>query len=389
MITLLAVLALLAVACGQSTTSDTSTAELPEALASTEQAASEVEEAEPEERLDRVLVAARDTVAASPLWIADAEGFFEANGLEVEFIPVTDASELTANLIRFEAQVVVESVATAVARADVSRADISLISYLDATVATTGERGAIVLVAPADVSWSGCDLIGRRVGVSSLTSLETIALREMVENSPCAGGVTVENADGTDADNPVDTAANEVEDSAADAEEASVPESVPGVEIVVLDASTQKLQLANGEIDAGVFTDPNTTRLLRENEDADVPVRIVANLDLELCRSQRCPISAAVAANSWLENSPDVSRRFTESINETIDWIRENDFEYRAALVDCCALTAQDASDIPAPNFVGREGDLNEELGLVVDILIDQGRIEDPNIADRITQAAG
>ena len=111
LLALLTLLALVATACSQQNTAVTA-GEAPESLASTEESEQQVAE-QTGPALDRLIVAARGDINASPLWIADAEGFFEDNGLEVDFLPVTDADELAATMRQNLAQVAVESSATA------------------------------------------------------------------------------------------------------------------------------------------------------------------------------------------------------------------------------------------------------------------------------------
>ena len=375
-----ALLALVATACAGQTTAGTA-GDAPESLASTEGVEAEVTTTT-EVRLDRVVVVARDDISSSPLWIADSEGFFAANGIEVVFRPVTNAAELTSVLSRSEAQVAVDSSATAIFRAERFLADISIVAYLEATQIGISEaaRGTMTLVAPAinaGDGWTGCDLVGQRIGVDSLTSLQTIALREMFLDSPCGNGegLDVSPADTADEGAPAD------QDASIDEEEAEI---IGGnIELIELDAVSLKVALQNGDVDAGVFAEPNTSRLLRENESGniDVPVALVANLDQALCDGRRCPTSVAVAANSWAESNPDVVRRFNLAINQSIEWIGNNEFDYRAALVSCCALTTNDASDIPKPNLIGREGELLVDLPRIVDVLVDQGVITNSDVA--------
>ena len=127
LLALITLLALVATACSQQNTA-VAAGEAPESLASTEESEQQVVE-ETGPALDRLIVAARGDINASPLWIADAEGFFEDNGLEVDFLPVTDADELAATMRQNLAQVAVESSATALNRIANNRADISLIAY--------------------------------------------------------------------------------------------------------------------------------------------------------------------------------------------------------------------------------------------------------------------
>lgn len=371
LLALLTLLALVATACSQQNTAVTA-GEAPESLASTEESEQQVAE-QTGPALDRLIVAARGDINASPLWIADAEGFFEDNGLEVDFLPVTDADELAATMRQNLAQVAVESSATALNRIANNRADISLIAYVDSTNGAEASRATISLVA-ADITdpnttWTGCDLVGRRIGVDSTTSLQAIALREMLRNSDCADTPVL---DGSPQPVPAETG----EDS--DAEQGE-EEQVEALELVEVDAVSLKGALQERTLDGGVFAEPNTTRLLRENEtgEKDVPVGIVANLDRELCGTNRCANSVVVASNTWIDNNDEVASRFNAAIEQSIQWILGNELEYRAALVSCCALNTLDASDIPKPNFVGNDADFFSEVDPIIDVLVAQGKVTD------------
>ena len=371
LLALLTLLALVATACSQQNTAVTA-GEAPESLASTEESEQQVAE-QTGPALDRLIVAARGDINASPLWIADAEGFFEDNGLEVDFLPVTDADELAATMRQNLAQVAVESSATALNRIANNRADISLIAYVDSTNGAEASRATISLVA-ADITdpnttWTGCDLVGRRIGVDSTTSLQAIALREMLRNSDCADTPVL---DGSPQPVPAETG----EDSDAQQGE---EEQVEALELVEVDAVSLKGALQERTLDGGVFAEPNTTRLLRENEtgEKDVPVGIVANLDRELCGTNRCANSVVVASNTWIDNNDEVASRFNAAIEQSIQWILGNELEYRAALVSCCALNTLDASDIPKPNFVGNDADFFSEVDPIIDVLVAQGKVTD------------
>ena len=103
----------------------------------------------------------------------------------------------------------------------------------------------------------------------------------------------------------------------------------------------------------------------------------MANLDEELCGAARCANSVVVASNSLLDNNGELVGRFSQAIDDSIDWIIDNELEYRAALVSCCALSTSDASDIPKPNFVGSEGDLFADITPIIEVLAAQGKIAD------------
>ena len=376
LLALLTLLALVATACSQQNAAVTA-GEAPESLASTEESEQQVAE-QTGPALDRLIVAARGDINASPLWIADAEGFFEDNGLEVDFLPVTDADELAATMRQNLAQVAVESSATALNRIANNRADISLIAYVDSTNGAEASRATISLVA-ADITdpnttWTGCDLVGRRIGVDSTTSLQAIALREMLRNSDCADTPVLDGSP-----QPVPAETGEDSDAEQGEEEQVEEEQVEALELVEVDAISLKGALQERTLDGGVFAEPNTTRLLRENEtgEKDVPVGIVANLDQELCGTNRCANSVVVASNTWIDNNEEVASRFNAAIEQSIQWILGNELEYRAALVSCCALNTLDASDIPKPNFVGNDADFFSEVDPIIDVLVAQGKVTD------------
>ena len=379
LIAFVALFALVATACSQqgvaTDTVDTQdTGDVPDALASTEDVEAE--------SLDRLVVAARGDINASPLWIADSLGFFEDRGIEVDFLPVTDADDLAQTMNQGLAQVAVESSATALGRISNDFADISFIAYIDGTNGGTGDRGTISLVAPTAaggaVDWTGCDLVGQRIGVDSTTSLQAIALREMLRNSECSDTPVVDgDIDGATALPSDEVSAEDDLDLDVEGSEADGPSEV--LELVEVDAVSLKGALQTGALDAGVFAEPNTTRLLRESNAGtiEVLVDIVANLDEELCGAARCANSVVVASNSLLDNNGELVGRFSQAIDDSIDWIIDNELEYRAALVSCCALSTSDASDIPKPNFVGSEGDLFADITPIIEVLAAQGKIAD------------
>ena len=422
LIALLALLGLIATACAGGTGS-TNAGDAPAAVPFDEESDDATTTTAPQ--LDRLVIAARNDINASPLWIADSEGFFEANGIEVQFLPVTDASDLAGSLLANRAQVVVDSSSTAIRRVAGVGAGISLISYLESTTLSTSTgRGTMSLVASLDdgittlnndgeqeLEWEGCSLVGKVIGVDSFVSLQAIALREMLAQSECsdtpvfedgirAGTSTlIPDADessesdtdqGSDTDTDQDSDNDTDQDSDVEQDAALAPENI--VQFVELDAVSLKLALKTDgsdpsiqRVDAGVFAEPNTTRLLRENEsdDAVAKVGVVANLDRQLCNSfaRRCASTVVVANNTWLERSPDVARRFNDSVAEAINWISRNDVDYRAALVSCCAISPSDASDIPTPNFVGASGDLAADLEQIVNVLERLGKIDEGSVS--------
>jgi ABC-type nitrate/sulfonate/bicarbonate transport system substrate-binding protein len=177
----------------------------------------------------------------------------------------------------------------------------------------------------------GCDLEGKRVGVDSLSSLTAVAIREMVARDGC---------------DPLSVA------------------------FILGDSPSHLEGLETGDLDAAALLDPYTARALRTD------YRIIANLDNELCPDYgRCPISIVVADSDWAAANDEVLARFVKALDVAMLWIRTNELRYRAELVTCCALTADDAADVRVPNFVGERRHLPSDMLRLVDILIAQNRV--------------
>lgn len=281
--------------------------------------------------IDRVVVAARGSIDASPLWVADSEGFFAAENLDIDFAPGSEEIALFQSLVNGEADVAVVSASSAVRRAMFDGDELEFITYLDGTLGGRDEvRGTMSLVARSEELSAGCDLEDTRIGVDSIYSLSAVAIREMVKRDGC--------------------------DPAT-------------IDFVIGDSTLHLQQLEVGDIDASALIDPYTSRALRDD------YAVVANLDNELCPDYgRCPISMVVAARDWAEANPEVVERFQKALDAAMFWIRQNELPYRAELVSCCALTADDASDIVVPDFVGERRSLEGDLPRLLSILVSQGQ---------------
>lgn len=336
----LVVLCLLAAACGGTTQTESGSGDTAgPALSFTDESSTTTESI----RRDEVVVAARGSIDASPLWVADSEGFFASDRLDISFAPGSDEVALFQELVTGEADVAVVSVSSAVRRAMFDGDELEFITYLDGTQGGRDVgRGTMSLVANDDSISTGCDLEGARVGVESIYALTAVAIREMVKRDECDPST---------------------------------------VEFVFADSTTHLQQLESGELDAAAFIDPYTARALRAEH------QVVANLDNELCPDYgRCPISMVVAARDWAEANPEVVERFQSSLDAAMFWIRQNELAYRAELVSCCALTADDASDIVVPDFVGERRSLDGDLPRLLAILASQGQAMPGDMDDELSR---
>lgn len=292
---------------------------------------------------DRIVVAARGSIDASPLWVADSEGFFEGADLDIDFAPVSEELDLFYSLRDGDAQVAVVSASSALRRVIFDGDELEFVAYLDGTQGGRGDaRGTMSLVELGRNISSGCDLETLKVGVDSLSDLAAAAVREMVFRDGC---------------------------------------DWRQVEFVIGDSASHLTNLTEGELDAAALLDPYTSRAIREDG------RIAANLDNELCPDYgRCPIFIVVADRDWAEANPAILKRFLDTLDDAMFWIRQNSLAYRAELVSCCALNADDASEIQIPDFVGERRSLEGDLPRLLDILVSQGQVNPTNIEDELTR---
>ncbi len=135
---------------------------------------------------DPIVVAARGSIDASPLWVADSEGFFAAENLDINFAPNADENALFQALVNGEADLAVVSASSAVRRAMFDGDQLEFITYLDGTQGGRDDvRGTMSLIATTRSVTRGCGLEGKRVGVDSVYSLGAVALREMLKRGGC------------------------------------------------------------------------------------------------------------------------------------------------------------------------------------------------------------
>lgn len=341
---LLCVAALFASSCGQAevnTAGDSSSTTAPDALASAEGIEEDTTTTSAAER-PTIRIAARGNLDASAIWIADIEDFFATSGVEVDFRPAEDQGQLIEAMAAGEIDVAVISSANAISRISDDGVDLRFLVYLDGTRgAFEDERGSLSLVAPEDAGLTdGCDLEGKRIGVDSRRSISAVAIRSMISDAGC---------------DPL------------------------AARLVVDDAESLMDQLELGQIQAAALAEPYTTRALRRDN------AIAFNLDNALCPDHgSCPLSVVVGRAEWIDEHPDAARKFVRAIHRTIEWIDDNELQYRADLVRCCALTPEDAGEIHIPNFIGDERDLRQDLGRLARLLLAQGIVDDRTLDESL-----
>jgi len=332
---------------------------------------------------DVVTVAALGTIDSSPVWIAESERLFEEQGIEVEFVAVSEADEVVEALLQGRADAIAIA-PTPIIKAVAAGEDLRIVNYLNATSPeSTRHSMTLITTAEAEVV-DGCDLAGLRVGVDNADSLVALAISEMILNAECDAGAETDGF----VEEPTEEG-DDVEDTAADADESpeeTQPEEpteaelearaaaalarLESAEFVEASLGDQLDLLERGDVDVvGVF-EPYTTQA------SALGFVEVANLDQELCPGlNRCPVGVIAMRDEWVDNNADVASRFNIAINKAMLWMESRQTEYRAELVACCGIGAEDAAGIRIPDWIGDVGALETDLPRLVDVLDRQGRL--------------
>ena len=324
---LFVILALIATACGNGSSTDTAattTSDAPSTIAFEDSGISTTTA----QQFEVVSVAARNSIETSPLWIADSRGLFAKYGIEIRYLPVSDEGAVVGSMISDEARIGMLSATAVVEGLRSLPGDLfEPLVYVSGTdIRADSGRGAMSLVAASGKTiTSGCDLVGQSVAVRGFITTPAIAVREMVRNDGC---------------DPAE------------------------VTLVVSNAEQTLNRLAQGEVAAAATLDPLTAQALRSSNS------VIANLDAELCPGYGvCPLSLAVVDIDWATNNPELAEGFRRAMHEAISWIRVNEIDYRAELVQCCSVDVNDATETAIPNFVGVGRSLDSDLARLQDVV--------------------
>ena len=288
-----------------------------------------------------VSVAALGTIDSSPVWVAVSRGFFDELGIEVDFLPASELSDVTNLLLDGSAEVVALPSA-AVVRLASEGEPVRIVHYLNSTSGDATRHSMTLVQGASQGLETGCDLVGKRVGVDTKDSLVTLAIREMVSNDGC---------------NPA------------------------RVSLVSASLGDQLDLLDEGDVDAIGLFEPYTARANRREFSQ------VANLDRELCPGlQRCPVGILATTDAWGDENSELLADFNVAVGRAMLWMESNETPYRASLMECCGITADDAADIRVADWVGNVAALEADLTRLIDVMDRQNELtRRPDIAELLS----
>lgn len=260
---------------------------------------------------------------ALPLQVANAQGFFQANNLEVTLTKAANISDLPNTLGRqFDMAL---GTATDLIRAGAAGLDVVQVS---GNTVSTKDNPFVRVVVPADKGIAGFgDLGGKTVGSPTLSGVIHV------------GTLFTAKSQGAD------------------------PASIKGVE-----APSPALpdQLKGGRVDAVEALEPFASQLTKAgNVSIGDPFSAIGD-----------PLATNfyVAKGDWAKQNGQVVQRFVKAMEQAVDFIEKNPEEARRILQEYTELPAPVAATVPLPTF---DFDIRkEDLDKWVKVLREIGQFE-------------
>ena len=273
--------------------------------------------------LTELRVAYVPAVTTLPLHVAQAQGYFEDNGIEATLTEAANISDIPAALGRqFD---ITLGTATDLLRA--GNAGVDLVQISGNTI-DTEENPFVQLIVPADSGITDVtQLEGRTVGSPTLSGVIHVAVLHWLQ------------------------------------EEGVDPSTVTGVQVPPPNLPDQ---LNAGQIDAAEALEPFATQLLaNDNVSLGDPF---ASIGLPLATN------FWMAQGEWARSNPDVVAGYVDALEQAVAFIESNPEEARSVLQDYTNFPPQIAETVPLPTY-----DLEirvEDLATWADVLMGLGELE-------------
>lgn len=278
--------------------------------------------------LTPVSIALVKVAGSAPVFIADQEGFFEAEGLDVTIREVPGPAAVAAlqngevQFASLGATVVVNAVAQGI--------PLTVVSGRTQTAQTEETDDTWVMVMPDSGISSAADLDGLTVGTQTLTSQNTLM-----------GRVAVDDLGG---------------DS----------ESIQFVDVPMPDLMAA---LRSDSIQAAMASEPFVTGMEAAGAER------LFGIGYNAFPSEPAPIGVIATQQSYAAENADIVAAFTRAFAAAVDWANEDEERLRAALPDLVGLPAENADAMILPTYTTTvtESGMND----LIDALVAQGFIEE------------
>jgi NitT/TauT family transport system substrate-binding protein len=282
-----------------------------------------------------VRVATLPAVTPMILDVAQQEGFFEDNGLDVEITQSTDLGTFIPALGR-QYDVVMSTPSDFLAAADRGFDVKALPGAFVAEVDGFDDPG-VVSSGAASIE----ELEGKKIGTNSLTGLQYISLVKSLD------------------------------DAGVEAELVQVP------------FPSMVDQLTKGQVDAVAVAEPWRSQLLQDSANKSLFVPPLQALGLD-----SAPTAWYTTSGEWLGDHEDFTARWEKSMSAAMDWIADpaNEDAFRQILVDKLKLAPEQAAlvELPAYQLELSSDDLDAYVDLLAGADQFEGGGDDLDTADLI-----
>jgi len=233
-------------------------------------------EAEGTSGLTTLSVGIMPIVDTAPIWLGKEQGFFEAEGLDLDIQTTTGGAAAVPGVVSGDFDFAFGNVVSVMVAND-KGLGIELVSNGNSTTGdTSSDFGAVVVPADSDIQ-DAADLAGKTVSVNNLSNIGDTTIRKLVEN---AGGDH---------------------------------ESIKFVEIPFPDAPAA---IESGQVDAAWILDPFLTQTVENG------ARVIAYNFAETHPS--LDISGYFTTSSYIEENPEVVEQFTRAMKKSLEYAQEN-----------------------------------------------------------------
>ncbi|MBD7995513.1 ABC transporter substrate-binding protein [Arthrobacter sp. Sa2CUA1] len=242
-------------------------------------------------------------VDTAPIWLGKEQGFFEAEGLDLDIQTTTGGAAAVPGVVSGDFDFAFGNVVSVMVAND-KGLDIELVSNGNSTTGdTSSDFGAVVVPAGSDIQ-SAADLAGKTVSVNNLSNIGDTTIRKLVEN---AGGDQ---------------------------------ESIKFVEIPFPDAPAA---VESGQVDAAWILDPFLTQTVENG------ARVIAYNFAET--HPNLDISGYFTTSAYVEENPELVEKFTAAMKKSLEYAQENPDEVREIVGTYTKIDAEMRAKMILPTF--------------------------------------
>jgi len=232
-------------------------------------------------------------------WVAQQEGIFKKHGLDVKLVEFRTGNEAIAALQGGSVDIALAIPGTAMTAIE-RGFDLIAIGQNEIAHAKAPDSGSVQVLKDSPIK-SLADLAGKKVGVSSLHSQNTVGVQKLISDA----GVDLKK-----------------------------------VQFIELPFPSHADTLKSKQIDAVATVDPYTTQLQANGLGRVIFLNYVESIPEQ-------PLGAWFAKKAYANKNPEIVDKFAASIRDSIEWMNADPERARAAVTKYTGLKPELVKDMP------------------------------------------